>query len=134
MPAVLNSILDDTKKALGLAWDYAAFDSEIIMHINSVLADLNQLGVGPADGLIIVNSSDTWDELIASEKRLNHVKSYIHLRVKMLWDPPTVGYVLTSMEKMIEKAEWRVMVAQDEILNPTVVTTVSDTTDPFDNF
>lgn len=130
-----NSILISIKKALGLAEDYTVFDPEIIMHINSVLADLFQLGVGPEDGLFIASASDTWDELIGIDRRLNAVKSYVFLRVKFLFDPPTVGYVLTSLEKLIEKAEWRITVAQDEILHPApqpqpVVVYI----DPFDPF
>lgn len=114
----MSSILDDTKKALGLASDYTPFDTEIMMHLNSVLANLNQLGIGPELGLEVIGSMNTWDELIGEEKRLNHVKSYIYLKVKMLFDPPNVGYVLTAMEKQIDQAEWRVMVAQDDIIHP----------------
>ena len=117
-----TSILADTKKALGLAPEYTPFDPEIIMHINSVLADLNQLGVGPDIGLAIVDETNLWTELLASDARMNHVKSYIFMRVKMLFDPPTLGYVLTSMEKMIEKAEWRINAAREDIKYPIVAT------------
>jgi hypothetical protein len=113
-----DSILTDTKKALGLADDYEAFDPDIILHINSVISTLNQLGIGPLEGYAIADKGGTWDELIADEKRLNNVKSYIYLRVRMLFDPPSVGYVVTAFEKMILEAEWRIMVAQDEILYP----------------
>lgn len=116
-----TSILGDVKKALGLAADYEAFDADITMHINSVFADLNQLGVGPEAGYAIATAADTWDELIGDEKRLNAVKSYVYLAVKMLFDPPSTGYVLTSMEKLIEKAEWRLTVAADEINNPPLI-------------
>lgn len=119
MPAVANSIIDDTKLALGVPVENTEFDTEIIMHINAVIAEMTQLGIGDQElGYAVVNSSDTWDELIANEKRLNHVKSLMYLKVKMLFDPPTIGYVLTSMEKLIEKAEWRVMVAKDDIDKP----------------
>lgn len=114
----MSSILTDTKKALGLAEDYTAFDPEIIMHINSVLADLNQLGIGPATGLAIANATTEWDELLGSELRYNAVKSYTNLRVKMLFDPPNLGYVITAMEKEIEKAEWRINVAREDIDHP----------------
>jgi hypothetical protein len=116
-----GSILTDTKKALGLADDYTAFDPDIIMHINSVISTLNQLGVGPPEGYAIASDTGTWTELIGDEKRLNNVQSYLYLRVKMLFDPPSVGYVLTALEKMILEAEWRIMVAQDEILYPAPV-------------
>lgn len=119
MPAVANSIIDDIKLALGVPVENAEFDAEIIMHINSVIAELVQLGVGDqAVGYSVVNSQDTWDELISTEKRLNHVKSFMFLKVKMLFDPPTIGYVLTAIEHQIEQAQWRVMVAQDDIIDP----------------
>lgn len=127
-----NSILEETKQALGLAPDYTPFDAEIIMHINSVLANANQLGIGPDAGLLVVNSSDTWDELIGTELRLNHVKSWMFLKVKMLFDPPAVGYVLTAMEKMITEAEWRIMVAQDDIIHPAPPPVVVIPSDPFE--
>lgn len=116
-----DSILNDTKKALGLEADYEPFDSEIILHINSVFADLNQLGVGPDQGYFITSEEDTWDELLGEDLRYNSVKTYLYLRVRMLFDPPTLGYLVTAMEKMIEKAEWRITVAADEIKNPPPV-------------
>lgn len=120
----MSSILEDTKKSLGLAADYTPFDADIVMHINSVLADLTQLGVGPEAGFEISGSAEAWASFIADEPRLNSVKSYLFLRVKMLFDPPGTGYVLTSMEKMLEKAEWRINMAREEIDHPPVVDTV----------
>lgn len=118
---MVDRILTVTKKALGLAEDYAPFDPEILMHINSVLADLNQLGIGPEKGFAIVNAEDTWDEVIGEELRYNGVQSYMYLRVKMLFDPPSVGYVLTAMEKLIEKAEFRLNTAREDIVYPMPV-------------
>lgn len=120
----MSSILEDTKKSLGLAADYTPFDADIVMHINSVLADLTQLGVGPEAGFEISGSAEGWASFIADEPRLNSVKSYLFLRVKMLFDPPGTGYVLTSMEKMLEKAEWRINMAREEIDHPPVVDAV----------
>jgi len=129
-----GSILDELKSSLALASDYTAFDSELIIHINSVLADLYQLGIGPEAGLEITDTSSTWEDLFGVEPRLNAVKSYMTLRIKMLFDPPSLGYLITAYEKMIEKAEWRITVAQDEIINPieldvTVPTYEDDTVD-----
>lgn len=129
-----GSILQTTKTSLGLAVDYTPFDAELIVHINSVLATLTQLGIGPSGGMSITGYSETWDafmlrtdELVA-DPRLNAVKSYMYLRVRMLFDPPSVGYVVTAMEKQIEQLEWRIMVAQDDIINPLppVITDVTD--------
>lgn len=113
-----GSILDDTKKALNLESDYTPFDQEIIMHINSVLASLHQLGIGPAAGYAIVTSADTWDEFIGDELRLNNVQTYVFLRVKMIFDPPPTTEAIGAFERQIEQAEWRLTVAQDEIVNP----------------
>jgi hypothetical protein len=111
--------------------DYTPFDGEILIHINSVLANLNQLGIGPEGGMFITGVDETWsdflvrvDELVP-DPRLNHVKSYMTLRLKMIFDPPSVGYLVTSYEKMITEAEWRIMVAQDDVIHPrTLPTTV----------
>lgn len=121
-----DSILTTTKRTLGLAEDYVVFDPEIIMHINSVLGDLNQLGIGPELGFEITGPDEEWADFLGDvpdttnpELRYNPVKSYMYLRVRMLWDPPSVGYVLTSWEKQIEKAEWRINVMREDIVHPT---------------
>jgi hypothetical protein len=113
-----GSILSDTKKALGIASDYVVFDPEITMFINSALATLNQLGIGPANGYVIANANDTWDEFIADNMKLEPVKSYVYLRVKMLFDPPQLGFLLDEYRKQLDELTWRIMVVEDEILNP----------------
>lgn len=126
MPAIADSILHDTKDALGYAFDYGPFDAEIILHINSVLADLNQLGIGPLEGFSIVDADQTWSDFMADEKRLNNVKSYVYLAVGMLHDPPNTGYVLDARTKQLEKAEWRINVAREEIDHPYVAPVVDE--------
>lgn len=119
-----GSILQTTKTSLGLTDDYTPFDSEILIAINSVLANLNQLGVGPDGGMSIDGYTQTWDNFLirvdetVADPRLSHVLSYMHLRVRMLFDPPGVGYLITAYEKMIAEAEWRIMVAQDDVIHP----------------
>lgn len=108
-----TSILTETKKAMGLTEANEAFDVDIVMHINSVFADLNQIGAGPADGYAIVNKDNTWDEFTGDEPLLNMVMSYMYLRVKMLHDPFTIGRVIEAAEKQIAKWEWRIRVATD---------------------
>lgn len=121
---VPDSILQSTKKALGLTLDYTPFDAELVIHINSVLANLNQLGIGPDGGMLIEDETPTWSDFlrrvdeVVPDPRLNHVKSYVYMRVRMLFDPPSVGYLVTSYEKMILEAEWRIMVAQDDVIHP----------------
>lgn len=130
-----DSILLTTKRSLGLEPDYTPYDGEIIIHINSVLANLNQLGIGPAGGLAITGTDETWDDFLVrvdelvADPRLNHCKSYMYMRVKMLFDPPGTGYVLTAYEKMIQEAEWRIMVAQDDIIHPLPPPVISE---PYD--
>lgn len=119
-----DSILGSVKSMLGLPTEDTGFEPELILHINSVLADLAQLGVGPDEGFVITGSSQIWSDLTDSEKVLNGVQSYVFHRVKMLFDPPQVGYVVTAVEKMIEKAEWRISVAVDELKNPPIVPVV----------
>lgn len=108
-----TSILTDIKKAIGLTEANEAFDLEITMHINSVFADLNQIGAGPANGYAIVDKTNTWDEFLADEIDLNMVRSYVFRRVKMMHDPPTIGRVIQAFEDAIAKDEWRIRVATD---------------------
>lgn len=111
-----DSILDSVKKVLNLRSDYTAFDEDVILHINSVFSTLNQLGVGPADGFMIENSTATWSTFLGTDKRLNNVKSYMFLRVRLLFDPPTLGYVIDSMKQQIQEQEWRLNVTMEETI------------------
>lgn len=117
MPAVDNSILDTTKKILGLDADYDAFDLDIITHINSTFAQLAQLGVGPDEGFEIEDSGKLWSEFIDDNKLLNFVKTYMYLKVRMFFDPPTTSFNLTAKQEQIKELEWRLNVAADK---PTV--------------
>lgn len=109
-----ESILNSTKKAVNLAESDTAFDQDIIMYINGVFSTLNQLGVGPDEGYMIEDESATWDLFLGTDPRLNHVKTYMYLRVRMLFDPPTTGHHTTAMEKQIEQHEWRLNVQREE--------------------
>ena len=113
-----QSILESTKLALGVSVDQHAFDSMLTMHINSVLADLTQLGVGPQTGFEIQTDAEVWSDFLGVNKpELNQVKSYVYLRVRMLFDPPDIGFVLTAMKEQIDKFEWKINVLVDhEIL------------------
>ncbi len=123
---MVNSILTSTKASLGLAESHTAFDVELIMHINSVLSDLHQIGVGPAEGLEIESAAEEWEALTYGDARLNGVKSYMYQRVKLLFDPPDIGFVLTAMKEQIEKTESRLMMATDPPYVPAVVVEPSD--------
>ena len=108
-----ESILTSIKKLLGITADYKHFDTDIIMHINSVFMVLMQLGLGPEDGFSISDDSATWSDFIADKKWLEAVKSYVYLRVRLLFDPPQNGTLMNAMEKQIAEFEWRCMVEQE---------------------
>jgi hypothetical protein len=110
-----TSILTSTKKILGLEVDYTVFDLDIITHINSVFADLQQLGIGPAVGFAIFDATATWESYLAGDLTMNSVKTYMYLRVRLLFDPPTTGYLITSMNEQIQKLEWRLNVQREGV-------------------
>jgi len=123
-----NSILTSTKKALGLDEEYTAFDPDIIMHINSVLSTLNQLGIGPDLGFMIEDKEALWDTFLGSDPRLNNIKSYVYLRVRMLFDPPQTGFHTTAMQDQIKELEWRINVQREaeHWVAPVPATVVSE--------
>lgn len=110
-----TSILNDTKKVLNLAPEYTAFDQDIIMHINGVFSTLNQLGIGPDGGFMITDNTAVWSDFLGGDPRLNNVKSYIFLRVKMLFDPPTLGYLIDAITSQIKELEWRINVQREGV-------------------
>ena len=107
----MESILTSIKKLLGIDEEYTQFDSDIIMHINSVFLNLTQLGVGPSEGFQIEDDSDTWEDFIGDSNQLQAVKSYVYLKVKLVFDPPLSSSVIESMNRMITELEWRLNVA-----------------------
>jgi len=120
---VTDSILNSTKKVLGIAEDYTAFDVDIILHINSVFSTLNQLGIGPDDGFAIEDDTETWTTYLEGDLRKNSVKTYMALRVRMLFDPPTTSFHLEAMNRQIQELEWRLNVVRegDEWTDPELV-------------
>ena len=103
----MDNILSSIKKLLGIPTEETAFDSDIIMHINSVFMILNQLGIGPTDGFTISDDYALWSDFIPDGQNIELVKSYMYMKVRLLFDPPTNSSVLTSMEKTISEFEWR---------------------------
>lgn len=102
-----QSILTSTKKILGVAEDYTAFDLDIITHINTAFSTLTQLGIGPVEGFMIEDADSEWEEFIGDTSRFNMVRSYVFLKVRQLFDPPATSYLITAVEKQIEELEWR---------------------------
>lgn len=107
-----ESILTSIKKLLGITADYAHFDADIIMYINSVFMILMQLGIGPIDGFSISDSSAIWSDFLSDATWFEGVKSYVYIKVKLAFDPPQSGTVIASMEKQASEFEWR---CQEEV-------------------
>lgn len=112
---VSESILLSVKKMLGLDKDYDVFDPELIIHINTVFGTLHQLGVGPEDQFRITGDSDLWSDFTTEGEQTDEVKTYIYLRVRLLFDPPSSSFVLSSFKEQLQELEWRLNVKADEI-------------------
>ena len=106
----MESILTSIKKLLGIDEQYEHFDSDIVMHINSAFMILTQIGVGPSEGFSIKDKTDVWSDFIPNDHKLESVKSYVYMKVKLLFDPPLSSTVMESMNRMISEFEWRLNV------------------------
>lgn len=114
MDNTTESILISIKKLLGIDASYTHFDTDIIMHINSVFSILTQIGIGPAKGFTIDDEHTCWYEFLDGERAdLSLVKSYIHLKVKLLFDPPLSSAAIESINRLISEFEWRLFIAAD---------------------
>ena len=102
----MDSILTSIKKLLGIAEEYEHFDGDLILHINSVFSNLTLLGVGPSEGFSITDKTSKWDDFIDDDDRLNQVKTYMHLRVKLIFDPPSSSAVMEAIKRESDKIEW----------------------------
>ena len=109
----MESILTSIKKLLGIQAEYTAFDQDLIIHINTAFAVLNQLNIGPPNGFVIEDDVTTWDEYITS-CNLTMVRSYIYMKVRLMFDPPTSGILVESMKSMISELEWRLFLEGDK--------------------
>lgn len=111
-----NSILVEIKKMLGISSDYRAFDTDIIIYINSALSRLLQLGVTPISGsnFQITGDSEKWTDLFTDDSKLNQIQTFIYLKVKMLFDPPSSATTSQSFESQIKEVEWLLNVTIEE--------------------
>lgn len=105
----MESILTSIKKLLGPEESYDHFDTDIIIHINSALMVLNQLGVGPAEGFSISDKEAVWTDFVP-EKNVEAVKTYVYLKVRLIFDPPQSSFLVAAIEKQITELEWRLNV------------------------
>lgn len=110
----MTSILTEIKKTLNLGPTDTSFDTDVIMHINSVFSILSQVGIGPANGFSIVDDSATWETFLGGDTPIfNNVKSYMYLKVRLLFDPPQNSFTLASLEKLAQELEWRLNVTRE---------------------
>lgn len=109
-----QSILKTTKKILGIDPDYDVFDIDIITHINATFSALQQIGVGPEDGFMIEDAEPTWESLLGKDPRLNNIKTYIYLKVRLLFDPPASSNLINAYNEQIKEMEWRISVTREE--------------------
>ena len=111
----MDSILLSVKKMIGIPNDYDVFDTDIILHINTVFDGLNQMGVGPEEGFSISDSSTEWSEFLTFGKNSEMVKTYMYLKVRMLFDPPSNGTLSNVLSEQIKEYEWRLLIFADQL-------------------
>ena len=109
-----DSIFSSVKKVVGLLGDDGSFDEDILLHINSVVSTLRQLGLSiPAD-FYVRDDVQTWQDLLGEFRDLDLVKSYMTMKVRLMFDPPSSSFGLKSMEEMAKEYEWRINVLTDQ--------------------
>lgn len=112
----MESILTSIKKLLGISEDYDYFDSDLIMHINTVFTTLTQLGIGPNEGFSIEDESAKWEDFLPDERMIHSVKSYMFMKVKLMFDPPLSTGVIECIKEQIKELEWRLQVVVDSTI------------------
>lgn len=122
MPEVLDSILLSIKKLNNVPTDYTAFDSDFIMWINGAFSDLNQLGIGPANGFRIEDENDEWDDFMEENHVRDGVKTFIGLNVRLYFDPPPTSFTQQMMKDQLDEKGWRLKAAQEDLDREEVVT------------
>ena len=110
---MIQSILNSVKKTLNIDPSYTVFDEDILMHINSAFGTLKQLGLGPEVGFQIEDDTAVWEDFLGTDIRYSEVRSYIYLRVRLLFDPPGTSFLVTAIENQIKEMEWRLNVDRE---------------------
>lgn len=109
----MDSILTSIKKLLGISKEDTSFDTDIIIHINSVLSVLTQIGVGPPEGFSIEDDTAIWTDFISDSTNLELVKSYVYMKVRLLFDPPASSSATETAKGLISELEWRINVVAE---------------------
>ena len=112
----MDSILLTIKKLLGIENDYDGFDNDIILAINTAFMSLNQLGVGVEEGYSISGIADVWSDFLLTSTNLEGVKSYIYLKTRLLFDPPTNSFLIEAINRQIEELGWRLLIQADPLI------------------
>lgn len=108
----MDSILTDVKKSIsGFSEEYTQFDTDIIIHINTVLGILTQMGVGSPNGFSITDKTSLWIDFMPDISRIEMIKSYVSLKVKLIFDPPLNNSLLTTIKESISELEWRISIS-----------------------
>lgn len=111
----MDSILLSVKKALGIDGECIDFDTELIMHINTVLSTLTQIGVGSEDGFVISGAEEKWSDFVADEPKWSQMRTYVYTKVRLIFDPPQATAVVEAMNKVANELEWRLYVIADNL-------------------
>jgi len=113
-----DSILTSIKAMLGIDEADESFDTDIIININSILMDLNLLGIGPSAGFEISDKTTTWNDFIGVvDVSLSAVKTYIYMKIKLVFDPPSTAAKISAMERQISEYGWKINIQSEEVLN-----------------
>lgn len=107
-----ESILNTIKKLLGIDENYTFFDQDLIIHINSAIFVLSDIGVKKALDYRITDDTAVWSDLIPEEKNLEPIKTFIYIRVRKIFDPPSSA-VATALDETLKEMEWRIFNAYD---------------------
>lgn len=118
----MDSILISIKKMQGIAIEITHFDPDLIIFINGALFALNQLGVGPTTGFTITGVDETWTNFLGERKDLEAVKTYVHLKVRLVFDPPSNSFLVKAIEDQIDEYEWRICNQAQPVVTPAPVT------------
>lgn len=113
-----DRILPTVKQLMGIDRNYNVFDTDLIVAINSAFMILNQLGVGPDPPYHIEDDTATWEDFSSDVNDLQALKSYIYLRAKILFDPPSSGVLHEAVERQISEFEWRLTVQAEALKKP----------------
>lgn len=113
-----ESILNSIKKLLGLNDSITVFDNDIAFHINTVFANLAQMGVGPKNedgeniGYKITSADNKWSEFTNNDVLIENVKTYVYIKVKMIFDPPTQSALIDAYNAQAKELEWRLYIKE----------------------